>query len=151
MEVTMEGAEPSERHQPRKLSGYGLQIAGCACFGFLVWVAYDGASSPYRKFPAFIDIYMLIMVSPLGIWLLWLGRKKLKPPTQNEIANRSENMESDGQEEEGFPWGAFLLLAMSYVGGLVFFGFMILLVYGVAVIVFREAFGVDLPNPLNWF
>ncbi len=38
-------------------------------------------------------------------------------------------------------WGVFVIAI---------FGFILLLVYGIAVIVFRVAFGVELPNPLDW-
>ena len=34
--------------------------------------------------------------------------------------------------------------------GLAFSGFMLLVFYGVAVLVLRHAFGLDLPNPLDW-
>lgn len=145
----MEEAKPGEGHRPGKRLGYGLQIAGCAWIGFLVWVAYDSASNPYRNFPTFDDIYLLVLVSAPGIWLIWLGRKRLKPSAQVEVAKQSENTEAGGQEKEGFPWGSFLLWAVLAAGSLVFYGFVVLLVYGVAVIVFRMAFGIDLPNPFN--
>lgn len=137
-------AKPGEGHRPGKRLGYGLQIAGCAWFGFLVWLFYDSASISLLEF---WDIYLLVLWSTPGIGLIWLGRKRLKPPAQVEVADRSENTEAGGQEKEGFPWVSFLLWAVLAAGSLVFYGFVVLLVYGVAVIVFRMAFGVNLPNP----
>jgi len=34
--------------------------------------------------------------------------------------------------------------------GLLFSGFILLLLYGIAVLIFRNAFGVELPNPADW-
>ncbi|WP_193368035.1 hypothetical protein [Pelagibius marinus] len=49
----------------------------------------------------------------------------------------------------GFPWGAFLLMAIYGIGSFAIFGFLAVLIYGVAVIVFRVAFGIELPNPFS--
>ena len=142
----MEEAKPGEGHRPGKRLGYGLQIAGCAWIGFMAWTSYRTT-----YWTTFEKNYFFVLWSWPSIWLIWLGRKRLQPPAQVEIAKPSENTEADGQEKEGFPWGSFLLLAVLAAGSLVFYGFVVLLVYGVAVIVFRMAFGIDLPNPFNWF
>ena len=48
-----------------------------------------------------------------------------------------------------FPWGAFLWMALYGIGSFAILGFLAVLVYGVAVIVFRAAFGIELPNPFS--
>lgn len=43
---------------------------------------------------------------------------------------------------------AFSVIALAI--GLLFSGFVLLLLYGIAVLIFRNAFGVELPNPADW-
>lgn len=83
--------KPGEGHRPKKWLGYGLQIAGYAWIGFLVWefydsasIVYDSASIPYRNFPTFRDIYLLVLWSTPGICLIWLGKRRPKPPAKVE-------------------------------------------------------------------
>ena len=48
--------------------------------------------------------------------------------------------------------GITVFFGMMILGplALVFYGVILLLLYGVVLIVFRVAFGVELPNPLFW-
>jgi hypothetical protein len=43
-----------------------------------------------------------------------------------------------------------LLRLIGGVAGLAFTGFYLLVIYGVAVIVLRHAFGLECPNPFDW-
>lgn len=45
---------------------------------------------------------------------------------------------------------AFLEKLFYRIYRLVRFIFLALIVYGIAIIVFRQAYGVDLPNPIRW-
>jgi hypothetical protein len=45
---------------------------------------------------------------------------------------------------------ALTFSVIAVVIGLLFSGFILLILYGIAVLIFRNAFGVELPNPLDW-
>jgi hypothetical protein len=52
-------------------------------------------------------------------------------------------------EGPGLLGGLFLLLSMGIIQ-LAFAAFFFLLLYGVVIIIFRYAFGVELPNPFSY-
>ncbi len=46
--------------------------------------------------------------------------------------------------------GGYLAIILAIILGVPFLAFLLLVAYGAVVIVFREAFGVELPNPFDW-
>jgi hypothetical protein len=47
--------------------------------------------------------------------------------------------------------GAVLAALFSGLFSIAIIGFFLLLFYGVVLLIFRHAFGVELPNPFTWF
>jgi hypothetical protein len=86
-------------------------------------------------------------------WLIWrLAPRRLKegyPPSgRNELsAPATLNPSNRANERIGVSWiCVFLLIGLARLGTAVF---VLLLMYGIAVIIFRYAFGVELPNPIG--
>ena len=138
----LESAGASDNHAPRKWLGCLLIIAGCAWLAFEAWLVFSIEPDPYRRLlpTAWDDFYMMALFAFPSVMLFWLGFTKLRPakPEPEQQPARP-----------AFPWGAFLLLAVYWIGSVAVFGFLAVLAYGVAVIAFRAAFGIELPNPFN--
>ncbi|MGF1628560.1 MAG: hypothetical protein ACFCUT_03750 [Kiloniellaceae bacterium] len=139
----LETADASENHAPRKWLGYLLIIAGFAWLGLEAWLVFSTEPDSYRRqFPtAWDDFYMMALFAFPSVMLFWLGFTKLRP---------SKPKPEQQSARPAFPWGAFLLLALYWIGSVAVFGFLAVLAYGVAVAVFRAAFGIELPDPFNW-
>jgi hypothetical protein len=60
-------------------------------------------------------------------------RPEPKPATEDSIA------------------GTLFLLAVAGIGQLIGGIVVLLIMYGLVLLIFRHAFGVELPNPFNWF
>ena len=63
-------------------------------------------------------------------------------------AKQKTSQYNDALENIRVVGGIFLVILMGIIQ-LIFWGVLLLLMYGVVVIIFRFAFGVELPNPFN--